>query len=247
MNDLKGETTLVVGASRGLGRGIAEAFNDAGASVIAVGRDRPALDNLATERAGVVPEVADAADPTAAGMLLDRHSPSVLAIVAGAVPLPRPLHQQTWETFSANWNTDVRIAFHWLRESLLRPLDPGARIIVMSSGAAVQGSPISGGYAGAKATVRFIANYANEEAERAELGITVRAVLPKLTPNTELGRAGAAGYARRAGISYDTFVEQLGDPLTPQTTGAAFVQLATNDVASALAYLLTSDGLQPLP
>jgi len=247
MDELKGQATLVVGASRGLGRGIAEAFDDAGASVIAVARDRSALENLATERAGVVPEVADAAYPTAAGTLLDRHSPRVLAIVAGAAPLPRPLHQQTWETFSLNWNTDVRIAFQWLRESLLRPLDPGARIIVMSSGAALRGSPLSGGYSGAKATLRFIANYANEEAERAGLGITVRTVLPNLTPKTELGHAGAAGYARRAGISYDTFLEQLGDPLTPQIAGAAFVRLATNEVPPALAYLLTSDGLQPVP
>jgi hypothetical protein len=33
--------------------------------------------------------------------------------------------------------TDVRVAFHWLREALLKPLRPGARVIVFSSGAAV--------------------------------------------------------------------------------------------------------------
>ena len=70
----------------------------------------------------------------------------------------RPLHHQTWDTFSVNWETDVRIAFHWLREALLRPLRPGGRVVVFSSGAAlnVNGSPLSGGYAGAKATQRFI-------------------------------------------------------------------------------------------
>ena len=38
MSDLSGRTTIVVGASRGLGRGIATAFAEAGAPVVAVSR-----------------------------------------------------------------------------------------------------------------------------------------------------------------------------------------------------------------
>ena len=90
----------------------------------------------------------------------------------------RPLQHQTWETFSANWHTDVRMAFHWVREALLKPLRPGSRVVVISSGAALQGSPLSGGYAGAKATQRFITAYAQDEANRAGLGITFTAILP---------------------------------------------------------------------
>ena len=41
----------------------------------------------------------------------------------------------------------------------------------MSSGAAVAGSPLSGGTAGAKSTIRFITDYAADESERAGLGI----------------------------------------------------------------------------
>jgi len=41
MNDLSGQTTIVVGASRGLGRGIATAFAEAGVPVVAVSRTRP--------------------------------------------------------------------------------------------------------------------------------------------------------------------------------------------------------------
>jgi len=57
-------------------------------------------------------------------MLLERHDPDVVPLIAGASPLLRPLHHHTWETFSANWHTDVRMAFHWLREALLLPLRP---------------------------------------------------------------------------------------------------------------------------
>lgn len=110
---------MVVGASRGLGRGIAAAFADAGSPVIAVARTAQALRDLATGTAGIEAEIAGAADPTVPGALLDRHQPDTVIVVAGASPLMRPLHQHTWETFSADWNTDVRVAFHWLREALI--------------------------------------------------------------------------------------------------------------------------------
>jgi NAD(P)-dependent dehydrogenase (short-subunit alcohol dehydrogenase family) len=42
-NDLSGRTTVVVGASRGLGRGIARAFAEAGAPVVVVARTGPAI------------------------------------------------------------------------------------------------------------------------------------------------------------------------------------------------------------
>jgi NAD(P)-dependent dehydrogenase (short-subunit alcohol dehydrogenase family) len=179
--------TLVVGASRGFGRGIAGAFAAAGAPVVAIARSGAALAELATTSANIRTEAADATDATAAGILLDRYEPQVVILVAGASPLMRPLQHQTWETFSVNWHTDVRIAFDWLREALLKPLRPGSLVIVVSSGAALAGSPLSGGYAGAKATQRLITGYAQDEANRAGLGLTFIAVLPRITPLTELG------------------------------------------------------------
>jgi NAD(P)-dependent dehydrogenase (short-subunit alcohol dehydrogenase family) len=108
--------------------------------------------------------------------LTEAYEPDILVLVAGATPVMLPLQQQTWETFSVNWDADVKIAFGWLRAALLRPLRPGSTVVVVSSGAAVNGSPASGGYAGAKATQRFIADYARDEVRRAGLGITITAV-----------------------------------------------------------------------
>src|SRR5260370_22106709 len=90
MRDLSGRTTLVVGASRGLGRGIARAFADAGAAVVAVARSGPALAELATTSANIRTEVADATDATVARSLRDRHEPKTLILVAGASPRMRP-------------------------------------------------------------------------------------------------------------------------------------------------------------
>jgi NAD(P)-dependent dehydrogenase (short-subunit alcohol dehydrogenase family) len=248
MNDLSGKTTVVVGASRGLGGGIARAFAEAGAPVVAVARTGPALAELAATRANIRPEVADAADATAARTLLDRFAPEALILVAGANPVLRPLQDQTWETFSVNWQTDVRIAFHWLREALVRPLRPGSRVVVISSGAALAGSPLSGGYAGAKATQRFLTGYAQGEAKRAGLDITFTAVLPRLTPLTDVGRPAVQAYAARAGQSVEEYLRPMGPLVTPEIAGAALVELVQADAADvAPAYLLTGAGLQKLP
>jgi NAD(P)-dependent dehydrogenase (short-subunit alcohol dehydrogenase family) len=183
-----------------------------------------------------------------AGRLFERYQPDIVALIAGATPLLRPLQHQTWETFSVNWDTDVRMTFNWLREALLLPLRPGSRIIVMSSGAALKGSPLSGGYAGAKATQRFMADYAAQESRRKGLGIAVHAVLPQLTSATDLGRPAVVAYAARSGLSEEEYMAQLGEPLTPQMAGAAFVQLmAGGSHTDAPAYLLTTGGLQLLP
>jgi NAD(P)-dependent dehydrogenase (short-subunit alcohol dehydrogenase family) len=247
-SDLSAVTTIVVGASRGLGRGITTAFAEAGAPVIAIGRTATPLADEATGGGSIRPEVADAGDPTVAGSLLDRYQPTAVILVAGASPLLRPLQHHTWETFSVNWHTDVRIAFHWVREALLLPLRPGSRVIVISSGAALQGSPLNGGYAGAKATQRFISAYAQDEATRAGLGITFSAVLPRLTPLTDLGRPAVRAYAGRSGQSEQAYLKQFGEPLTPEVAGAALVELVRADAATvAPAYLLTSAGLQTLP
>jgi NAD(P)-dependent dehydrogenase (short-subunit alcohol dehydrogenase family) len=248
ITDLPGRTTVVVGASRGLGRGIARAFAEAGAPVVAVARTGPALAELAATSSGIRTEIADAADATAARGLLDSYEPEVIILVAGANPVMGPLQDQTWETFSVNWHADVKIAFTWLREALLKPLPPGSRVVVMSSGAAINGSPASGGYAGAKATQRFIAGYAQEESRRAGLGITVTAVMPRMTPFGEVGRLGVQAYAARGGQTEEEYLTQLGELLTPETAGSALVDLVRADPATmAPGYLLTGAGLQPLP
>lgn len=246
-NTISTRTTLVVGASSGLGRGIAVAFAEAGAPVIAVARTASALTELAATTSGITLEVADASDAVTPGILIGRHRPDNVIVVAGARPPIGPLHELTWETFSVNWNADVRIAFHWLREALLKPLSPGSRVIVVSSGAALNGSPLSGGYAGAKATQRFVTGYAQDEARRAELGIAFTAVLPQLTPATELGLAAVSAYAERAEQPVADYLRQIGDPLTPQTAGKALLELTQADADRlAPAYRLSGTGLHEL-
>ena len=157
-----------------------------------------------------------------------------------------PLADQTWESFSENWNVDVAQAFHWTRQALRRPLAPGSAVIAISSGAAINGSPLSGGYAGANATVRFIASYAAIESQRAGLGIGFVSVLPQLTPATDLGAAAVAAYAEREGVDVETFVKGRGPVLTPEQAGQSVLELAITAQPDHHAYMLSSAGLAPL-
>ncbi|MGH3214528.1 MAG: SDR family oxidoreductase [Trebonia sp.] len=246
-NDLSGTTAIVTGASRGFGRGTAVALHAAGAHVVGIARDRAPLDELRAELGdGFTPAAADAADPVTAGRLIDIYQPRVLVLNAGVSPLSRPLHEHTWETFSRPWDVDVRHAFHWTREALLRPLPPGSAVVALSSGAALQGSPLSGGYAGAKATIRFLTGYAADESERAGLGIRFTAVLPQLTPATGLGAAAVAAYATRAGMDVEAYLKDRGPALTPEQAGAAITALIGDPGHDQRAYLLTAAGLRPL-
>jgi NAD(P)-dependent dehydrogenase (short-subunit alcohol dehydrogenase family) len=244
---LAGTTAIVTGASRGFGRAIAVALSAAGARVVGLARSTAHLEELRGQLGDAfTPVAADVADPQVAARLIDEYAPHTLVLCAGASPTMNPLQEQTWESFSQTWNVDVAQAFHWTRQALRRPLAPGSSVIAMSSGAAVNGSPLSGGYAGAKAAVKFVADYAALESQRAGLGISFVSVLPRLTPATELGAKAVAAYASRQGVDVDTFVRAAGPALTPEEVGRSVVAIAVGQQRDHGAYLLTAAGLSAL-
>jgi NAD(P)-dependent dehydrogenase (short-subunit alcohol dehydrogenase family) len=246
--EIAGTTALVTGASSGFGRAIAVALHGAGADVVGLARNADRLTVLLDELGDrFTPVVGDATDPVTAGSLLEQYRPTTLVLNAGAAPLMRPIQHHTWQTFSRSWEVDTQQAFHWIREALLLPLEPGSTVIAMSSGAAVNGSPLSGGYAGAKAAVRFVTRYAAEESERAGLGVRFISVLPKLTPATDLGAVAVAAYAQREGVDVATFLDRSGPSLTPDEVGEAIADLVSSTKYESGGYLLTTAGLSVVP
>jgi NAD(P)-dependent dehydrogenase (short-subunit alcohol dehydrogenase family) len=245
--DLTGTTAIVTGASRGFGRATAIALSDAGAHVVGVARNERLLEQLAEQLGDrFTPEVADAADPLLPSRLINRYRPRTLVLNAGAAPVPAPLSEQTWENFSTNWNTDVQHVFNFARDALTAPLDSGSVVISLSSGAALNGSPMSGGYAGAKAAVRFLSAYARLESQQKGSNIRFVAVLPLLTPDTDLGRLYTGIYATQSGLKEETFLERFGGTLTAERAGRAICDLAADDSCTSPAYLLSVHGLQPV-
>ena len=241
---LTGKKMVVIGGSRSVGRQIAERGIGSGAHVLAVARNLEPLTRLAEELPGLEILALDATREDAPSKVFQKLPPDILVLCAGAFPPTAPLHEQSWEEFAVNWETDVKIAFHFCRAALSLPLARGSSIILISSGAALAGSPITGGYAGAKRTQLFIANYAQKEADRLDLGLEFSALAPRMMPDTELGERAVAAYSRYLGISRSDFIKSMDEPPAPSDIAAAVMRIAADPAPSkGKVYVVSGKGL----
>jgi NAD(P)-dependent dehydrogenase (short-subunit alcohol dehydrogenase family) len=248
MLPLTGKNMVVIGGSRGVGRRIVEAGIRNGARVLAVARHEGPLRRLAQEVSSTEVLALDATEEGAPSKVFDVLQPDVLVLCAGAFPPAAPLHELSWQEFAVNWETDVKIAFHFYKAALLRPLPSGASVVLMSSGAALAGSPNSGGYAGAKRTQIFMANYSQKESDRLGLGLRFITLAPRIMPDTELGKHAIAGYSRYLGISAADFIQSMASPPTSSDVATAVIELATNpDQSKGKVFIVSGKGLEAVP
>ncbi len=234
---------LVIGAGSGIGRATVLELLAQGARVTAVGRDAARLHGLD----GAVPRAGDATDPdTVRALLAD--GPELVVVAAGVRPPMDPVDRLSWEDFSAAWNSDVKLAYEIGRAALARPLRPGSTVIIVSSGAGLAGSPLSGGYAGAKRMQMFLASYLQRESTARELGIRFVALAPRqLLVDTALGAAAATRYAAESGITVARFMERFPAPLDAAGVARAIVAIARGEAGAGATVLgLTGKGLEVL-
>jgi NAD(P)-dependent dehydrogenase (short-subunit alcohol dehydrogenase family) len=223
--NLKDKSIIVTGGSRGLGLGLVEALVAHGANVTVVARGVEALKAVGA-RLGVATISADVTDKAAAHRILDEVHPDVLVLNAGATPRMGRLDQLSWEDFSVVWETDVKAGLYWVQAALNLPLKPGSRILVGSSGAAVTGSQMSGGYGGSKRMLWFMAKYANGVSQEKKLGIRFQAIVPRqMILGTGTGDAAARAYAGSMGITPEQFVARIGAPMPPRAFGDRVVSV----------------------
>jgi NAD(P)-dependent dehydrogenase (short-subunit alcohol dehydrogenase family) len=249
MLPLTGKTMTVIGGSRGVGRQIVAAGHRNGARVLAVARRQESLRQLAEEFSRIETLQLDATDEDAPARVFGARKPDILVLCAGAFPPAAPLHEQNWHEFAVNWETDVKIAFHFCKAALSWPLSPGTSVVVISSGAALAGSPNSGGYAGAKRTQLFMANYSQKESDRLGLGLRFLALAPRMMPDTALGRYAVDGYARYLGISAADFVKSMAAPPSASDVATGVIELVTaketpKDQVKAQVFIVSGNGLE---
>jgi NAD(P)-dependent dehydrogenase (short-subunit alcohol dehydrogenase family) len=236
---------VVIGGSRGIGRRIVEAAIRNGAQVLAVARQKGPLEQLAQEIHGVAILALDATDETAPAIIFDVVEPDILILGGGVFPPAAPIHEQSWQQFSANWENDVKIAFNFCKAALSHPLPAAASVVLLSSCAALAGSPLSGGYAGAKRTQIFIANYSQKESDRLGLGLRFMAIAPRIVPDTDLGKHAITGYSRYLGISADDFVLGMAAPPTACIVATAVIELvAYPDRSLGDVFIVSGKGLE---
>jgi NAD(P)-dependent dehydrogenase (short-subunit alcohol dehydrogenase family) len=225
------DRALVIGAGSGVGQATARALTAAGSHVVAAGRER------------------DATDPAHVAALLDEADPDLVVVAAGARPRMASIEEQTWESFSAPWNVDVKIAFELGRAALARPLRPRSTVVIVASGAGLNpgGSPLSGGYAGAKRMQMFLADYLQRAADARDLQIRFVALAPRqLLAGTAIGQAAAAAYGAEAGESAESYMQRrFPVPLDAAGVARAILAIASGDEQrDATVLAVTSKGLE---
>jgi NAD(P)-dependent dehydrogenase (short-subunit alcohol dehydrogenase family) len=246
MTKLDGKQVVVTGGSEGLGLAMVRALLAHGARVTAIARDPGRLASVERLGAGIV--AGDATDASLMNHIVADHQPDVLILNAGARLAMAPIDEQTWDSFSTAWNTDVKAGLVGIQAALRTPMRPGARVLIMSSGAAMVLSVpyiqpdtlrLSGGYVGAKRMLWFMAHSANAVSRERGLGIHFQVLLPgQLMAGTELGHAVASAYAELEGLSVEDYLfKRYGDPLHPEQIGAQVVDLLADPrYATGVAY-----------
>lgn len=248
MTDPKGKSAIVTGASSGIGRATALRLAAAGARVVGVARGAERLAALRTEEPRIETVQGDAREPATVERLLREVRPELVVLAAGVKPRMAPIAEQTWASFSEAWESDTRSAFHFIRGALDLPLAPGSTIVVLSSGAALNGSHLSGGYAGAKRMSWWLAAYAQQQAEARDLGLRFLAVLPKqLVAGTEIAASASGAYGAWNGISAAEFMQRFEAPLEPDGVAAAILDALRGAVApETIAFGVTARGIEPI-
>lgn len=230
-----------------VGREIVRRAYAESAKVLAVARGDDSLDRLARELPSLRTLALDATSDQAPRSVFEALRPDVLVICGGARPATAPLQELSWTDFTANWESDVRMSFLFCGQALRTPMRPGSAVILVSSGAGIGGSPISGGYAGAKRMQMFMASYCQKESSRLGLGIRFTALVPmRIMPETELGRVAVEGYARYLAIAPADFIQGMRDRQSATDVADAAIQLSLGGLADNTVVTVSAQGLAPL-
>ncbi|MEV5545301.1 SDR family oxidoreductase [Streptomyces sp. NPDC052309] len=211
MGVLTGKTALVTGASRGIGRGVAERLGRDGARVaVHYGRSEAAAKETvaAIEAAGgsafaIGVELGVPGDAEALWEQFDRHADGLDILVNNAgIGTTRPITEISEEEYDKVFAVNVKAPFFILRDGMGRLRD-GGRVINISSGLArTAAMPDNMAYAMTKAALDVLSRDLSKVL--GARGITVNSVAPGIidTDNTaELLHGSADGWERAAAFS----------------------------------------------
>lgn len=222
---------LITGASRGIGRGIAEKLSTAGTRLLLHGRDESALTAVKreVEQRGASAEVVicDLADADATSRMADAIAAEPLDVLVNnaGVAVVKPFEEVSFAEWQRTLAVNVTAPF-LLAQRLAREMNSGASIVNILSVAAKTGFPGWSSYAMSKFALEGLS-----QSLRGELrarGIRVINIYPAAT-NTEIWNSVAGDWPREKMM--DT--KQVADAVAFALSRPAGVLVAEVTVGSA--------------
>ncbi len=246
------QSAFVTGASRGIGRAIAEAFLDEGASVVINGRSAEKGSAALDEMGGgdrVVFWPGSVADQVVAEGLVDHAVENygridILVCNAGGIGDTAPVVEMSDEEWQYELNLNLNHTF-WTTRRALRYMVPqrSGRVLAISSVEGKVAKPNIAGYAANKHGINgFVKSVAREVGVE---GITVNAICPGIVVtdmvHERAGRAQGLGGVDEL-VSFYTAHTALQRPVTVGEIAAFAVHLASDEGAGFSGGTISLDG-----
>jgi NAD(P)-dependent dehydrogenase (short-subunit alcohol dehydrogenase family) len=177
---LAGARALVTGASRGIGRAVAQLFLERGARVALSARDKAALEAVAAGHPKAVVLAADLSSPDAMAALVARASGALggldVLVAAAGVARYQPVDDVDAPTLEQQLRLNFVAPFFLAQAAAARMAPGGGAIVVVTSTLVEHPAPSTAAYAASKgALTAMMKSFALELAGR---GIRVNAVAP---------------------------------------------------------------------
>ena len=233
---------VVTGGGKGIGKSVVERFAAAGERVVAVGRDRRALDAAGAAET----DVCDVTDEEQVAALFERLGPVDVLVNNAGVATSATLQRTTLDDWRAVLDVNATGAFLCTRAVLGGMIERGSgRIVTVASTAARVGARYTAAYTASKhAAVGLMRAVA---AEVAGTGVTANAVCPAYV-RTEMTRSSIARIVEVTDRSEDeaeaalAASSPLGRLLEPSEVAFAVAFLAAPEAGAINGQALVLDG-----
>jgi len=242
---LQGKVALVTGASRGLGRAMADALAQSGALVVVNGREAATLQKVAAEitAAGGKAEVAafdvadEAAQAAALQDIVQRHGRLDIVVANAGIQHRKPITEFETADFQRIIATNLTAVWTLAREAarVMIPARRG-RIIITGSISGYLARPTISAYVASKGAVHALTRQL--AVELAPHNITVNSIAPGFF-GTEMNTALVENAEFSAWVARSTPLGRWGDP---KEIGGPAVFLASDEASYVTGHVLTVDG-----
>lgn len=212
---LRGKTALITGASRGIGRAIAEAFAAEGANVVLNARDPARLEKAAAElKADYATKISahacDVSDRTAVDAMIaaiERDAQIDILVNNAGIHKAASFMDYSFEDFKNILEVNVYSVFHVTQAALPKMIErQSGRIINMASSAGKWGSRHQSAYNASKHAVVGITRCLG--LELAPHNILANAICPWIV-ETDLADSFMREHAAAAGLAQDAFEDAI--------------------------------------